>query len=204
MNCICKCCTQRVYCKGSAAYPCYLWQARRKKMPIWLLRNPPSSGKAIHLRGWACFSFLFYHHSPFLYSILPCVASPPSSLLLLSFLSVSLFLPSLYFNSDFVLFFCCVFSPLSRFTSLSLVSCLWGSCGSERRFGARLRQYFTLIKRMVGSTVWAAQEQIFFIFSASLPCLVLLWWERVHIFHSNAPSSSEAAVCGFALLLYIF
>lgn len=50
---------------------------------------------------------------------------------------------------------------LSLSFSLPLVSSLWGSCGSERHFGARLRQYFTLIKRMVGSTVGAAQEHFF-------------------------------------------
>lgn len=46
---------------------------------------------------------------------------------------------------------------------------------------------------MVGSTVGTAQEHSF---PTSLPCLILLWWESVHIFHSIAPSSSEAAGCG--------
>lgn len=45
MNFICKCCMQWVYCRASAAYFCFSWQARRKKMPIWILWNPSSSGK---------------------------------------------------------------------------------------------------------------------------------------------------------------
>lgn len=111
----------------------------------------------LHLRGWACFSFLLSSFS----LLVQYIAFPPSSLRLLSFRRVSLFLPSLYFNSDFVLFFLllCFSSPtLSLFISLSPVSSLWGSFGSERRFGARLWQYFTLIKRMVGSTVGATQR----------------------------------------------
>lgn len=108
------------------------------------------------------------------------------------FFSASLFLPSFsYFNSNVVLFL--FFFAVSLFISLSLISSLWGSFGSESRFSARLRQYFTLIKRMVGSTVGTAQEHSF---PTSLPCLILLWWESVHIFHSIAPSSSEATGCG--------
>lgn len=163
MKCICKCCMQWDYCRVSAAYPCYLWQARRKKMPIWRLWNPSSSGKATsESRSLLSLSFIIILFSYTVYR-LPMHSLPPPSYCSVFSLSLCSYLLSLYFNSDFVQFFLLPFlflflPPLSRSVSLSLVSSLWGSFGSERRFGASLRQYFTLIKRMVGSTVGAAQE----------------------------------------------
>lgn len=123
-------------------------------------------GKA-HLRGSACFSILLSSFFLLLQYIALCCIS---SLLLLSFLSS--FLPSLYYNSDFVLFFLLLcFSPslAVRFPVPRFLS-LWGRFGSQRRFGARLRQDFALIKRMVGSTVGAAQELFFFFFLQLLCC----------------------------------
>lgn len=119
----------------------------------------------VHLRAWACSPFLLSSCS-FFYTVY-CLALrslPPSFFSCLVFSTVSLFLPSSSTLLTLTLlhsFFCCFFfspSPFSPFGSPSLVSSLQGSFGSERRFGARQRQYFTLIKRMVGSTVGAAQE----------------------------------------------
>lgn len=204
MNCICKCCMQRVYCKGSAAYPCYLWQARRKKMPIWLLRNPPSSGKAIHLRGWACFSFLFIIILPS-YTVYCLVLHPLPPPSYCSVFSQSLCSYLLYTLTLTLFCSSAVFFPtFSRFTSLSLVSSLWGSCGSERRFGARLRQYFTLIKRMVGSTVWAAQEQIFFFFQLVCRASFCCGGKEFISFIATLHHHQRQQFVVFALLLYIF
>lgn len=112
----------------------------------------------VHLRAWACFLFLLSSFSFFLYSISPRLALhsiPPPSYCLVFLLSLCSYLLPLYFNFNFVLFFLLLFF-CSLYISLSLVSALWGSFGSERRFGARLWQTFTLIKRMVGSTTGAA------------------------------------------------
>lgn len=124
-----------------------LHMTSRKKKPIWLLWNPSSSGEATSERpSLLSLSFIIILFSYTVYRLalhsLPPIA--PFSLFLCSYLL------SLYFNSNFVLFF--LLLPLPPFIPLSLASSLWGSFGSQRRFGARLRQYFTLIKRMVGSS----------------------------------------------------
>lgn len=132
--------------------PRYRRQAR-KKMPIGLLRNPPSSGRAASERLSLLFLFIIILSSYTVYCLVLHPPTPPHT-----FLPVSLFFPALYFNSDFVLFFLCC-PPTS--TCLSPVPSLWGSFGSERRFGARLRQYFTLIKRMVGAQWELHRSRIF-------------------------------------------
>lgn len=111
----------------------------------------------------------FYHHSLFYtaYRLALHSLPPPFHCLVFS-LSLCSYLLPLYFNFNFVLFFLLLFFH-SLFISLSLVSSLRGSFGSERHFGARLRQYFTLIKRMVGTTMGAAWG---YLFPASLPCFV--------------------------------
>lgn len=155
MNFICKCCMQWVYCRASAAYFCFSWQARRKKMPIWILWNPSSSGKgtseSLSLLSLSFIILFFYTAYRLALHFLP----PPFYCLVFS---VSLCsdlrcysLTSTLFYSVFLLFFF-----RSFLISLSLVSVLWGSFGSEMHFGARLRQNFTLIKRMVGRTMRAA------------------------------------------------
>ncbi len=125
MNYICKWCMQWVYCRASAAYPCYLWQARKKKANLATLKSFFFRESYI----WEpkpAFPF-FYHHSLFLYSISPRLASPPSSLLLLSFLSLFVLTFFLYTLTPtlFCSFFCSFFLsslplrfPVPRFLSL--------------------------------------------------------------------------------------
>lgn len=142
MKCICKCCMQRVCCEASAANSCYLWQARGKKNANLATLKSFFFGESYIWEPEPAFP-VFYHHSLFLYSILLRLAFPQPPLRLFV---LTVFLCTLTLTL-FCSFFCCFFSPPSLVVSLSLVSSLWGSFGSERRFGARLRQYFTLIKR---------------------------------------------------------
>lgn len=119
-------------------------------MPTRLLWNV--SGESVDWKAEAAFSFIVL-------LLLCCLVFPPSLRL---HNSLSLFvLPSFFLKHSFL---CCVFSP----SSFPHLSSLWRRFGSERRFGARLWQSFTLIKRMVGSAVGAAQELFFF----TLLCLV--------------------------------
>ena len=196
--CVSGVCKHRVFCcRASATYPPPIpvtsW---KKNMAIWILWNLHSSGKAtsesLSLHLFILFSFTVHHLASHpLSSAFYCLVSP---------CLCSHLLP-LYF--DFVLL-CLYAVPLSRsltlslshFVFLSLISSLWGSFGSEKHFGARLQQYFMLIKKDSWRHSGSCREHFLFFFSATLPCLVLLGWERVHVLYSALPSSSEAAVCG--------
>lgn len=141
----------------------------KKKGNLAALKSFFFEGK-LHLRAWVCFSFLLssfsllIQYSLALQSLPPPSYCPVSSPCLCSYLSFSrlwLRLCSVLSSAFFFFYPPSLSLSLSLSFSLPLVSSLWGSCGSERHFGARLRQYFTLIKRMVGSTVGAAQEHFF-------------------------------------------
>lgn len=136
MNSVCAFCMQRVYSPSLSSVPCYPWQARTKICQFGFSEILLLQGK-LHLRVWARFLLLLSSVS---FLISPRLAFPPcyGSLLLHC---------SLYFNMfGYPFSFLCV--------SLSLVAVSpGGGLGSERRFGAGLRQSLTLIKRMLGSSV---------------------------------------------------
>lgn len=158
MNCLCKCRMQWVYCTASAMCPCYLWQARSKNCQFKYSEILLLQGTHIWEPELLSLSFIVIAFSVTLYRLALHSLIPPLCCLVFASWLCSYLLPQ-YFNSDYVLFLSsAVFFPLSLFVSLALISSLWGSFGSESRFGARLRQYFMLIKRMVGSTVRAARK----------------------------------------------
>lgn len=111
MNCICKCCMQRVYCKGSAAYSCYLWQEGRKNLPIWLLWNPPSLGKATSERlSLLLLSFIIILPSYTVYCLV-LHSLPPLSYCSVFSQSLCSYLLYTLTLTLFCSFFCCVFLP---------------------------------------------------------------------------------------------
>ena len=118
----------------------YLWQEERIAN-LETLKTVLLQGE-LHLRAAACFPFLLSS-----FSVLYSIASPSLSCpLLLSSLS-SFFSPSLslYSHCNFVLFFL-LQSPPSVFSAPPFPLSV-GVLDHRSVFGARLRQYFTLIKK---------------------------------------------------------
>lgn len=83
---------------------------KKEKMPIWIFWNPSSSGKGTsESLGLLPLSFIIMLFFPIQYIASPCV---PSLFFLLSFSTVSLFLPSsstLLTSTLLHSFFCCFF-----------------------------------------------------------------------------------------------